>query len=145
MKYVHIDAQTGEVNWDDYFEYLRSVREQFPSDLYSYALSWEHYSLDGENSLHDAWLVGAQFGYKAQDVSLEFIGARHDRRLTFQYLAVESYVFDLSVEYRFGDRDVFAHEFRMDDELVTHEIVFSNRKSVLVRSQSIVPTVDVLS
>ena len=145
MKYVHIDAQTGKVNWDDYFEYLRSVREQFPSDLYSYAVSWERYSLDGGNSLHDAWLVGAQFGYKAQDVSLEFIGARHDRRLTFQYLVVESYEFDLSVEYRLGDRDVFAHEFRMDGELISHEIVFSNRKSILIRSQNVVPTVAVLS
>jgi hypothetical protein len=145
MKYVEIDAQTGEVFWDGYFEYLRSARQQFPSDLYSYAVNWDHYSLDGTNSLHDAWLVGARFAHKAQDVTLEFLGARHDRKFTLRYSAVESYALDLSVEYRSGDRDVFVHEFLADKGLISHEIVFSNRKSIVIRSRNVMPTIDVLS
>jgi hypothetical protein len=60
MKYVEIDEQ-GTVSWDRYFEYLRGVRAQFPPEVYSYAIKWEHYALDSVSSLHDAWLTSARF------------------------------------------------------------------------------------
>lgn len=141
MKYVQIDSVTGVLNWDKYFEHLLRIQHQLPAALYKYAANWDHYSLEGANSLHDAWLVSAQFSYKEQEVILEFLGARHDRRHVLHYVGVKSYVFDLDVEYRFGDRDILAHEFRLDDGLLTHEILFSNNRHIIVKADIIVPEV----
>jgi hypothetical protein len=145
MKYVEVDPHTGDVSWDAYFEYLRAVREDFPPELYSYAANGEHYCLDGRNSLHDAWLIGVQFGYRAQEVVLAFLGAWHDRKHVLTYVGVETYALDIDVQYRSGDRDIVIHEFRVDDGLVTHEIVFSTGKSIVIRSRNVIPTTEVLS
>jgi hypothetical protein len=63
MKYVEIDEETQTVSWERYFDYLRSAQQQFPPELYSYAIAWEHYALDSKSSLHDAWLLSARFAY----------------------------------------------------------------------------------
>jgi hypothetical protein len=147
MKYVEISERPGEVtvSYDRYFEYLRSERQQFPSELYLYASNLEHYSLDGKSSLHDAWLAGAQFAYRAKDLILEFLGSRHDRKLIFQYVGVRVYAFDLSVQFRDGDGDVLAHEFRIDRGLITHEIAFHNGKFISVTAEKVIPTTDLLA
>lgn len=145
MKYVEIDEGTGEVTWDAYFEYLRSIRGGFPVALYSYASDWGHYSLDGTNSLHDAWLVSVQIGFRNREITLEFVGPRHDRKHVFTYLGVERYRFDLNVTYKQGDRDVLAHEFTVDDRWIVHEIVLSNRQSIAVSAMNIMPRTEMLS
>lgn len=145
MKYVDVDNLTGEVTWDAYFDYLRSIRDRFPAALYSYAIDWEHYSLDGKNSLHDAWLVSVQIGYRNREIILEFLGARQDRKHIFTYSEVEQYRIDLEVTYNRGDRDVLAHEFTMDDRRLVHEIVFSNERAISVSATTIVPRTEVLS
>lgn len=145
MKYVNVDKLTGEVTWDAYFEYLRSIRDRFPSALYSYAIDWEHYSLDGANSLHDAWLVSVQVGYRNREITLGFLGARQDRKHILTYTEVERYRIDLEVTYKGGDRDVLAHEFTMDDGRLVHEIVFSNERAISVNATTMVPRTEVLS
>jgi hypothetical protein len=145
MKYVEIDPQTGAVSWDAYFEYLSSVRGDFPAQLYSYAANRQHYSPDGRNSLLGAWLIGVQLGYRAQDVVLAFVSAWHDRKHVLTYTGVESYALNIEVEYSAGDRDIVAHEFRLDDTLVTHEIAFSTGKTVRITSRNVIPATEVLS
>jgi hypothetical protein len=145
MKYVEIDKLTGEVMWDAYFEYLRSIEERLPAALYSYAVDWGHYSLDGTNSLHDAWLVSAQVGCRNREITLEFMGARQDRKHIFTYTDVEQYRVDLEVTYKQGDRDVLAHEFTMEDRRLVHEIVFSNERAISVSAATIVTRTEVLS
>jgi hypothetical protein len=142
MKYVDIDPIAGSVTWDRYFEYLRQAERQFPEALHRYALDWDHYSLDGANSLHDAWLVGIQWSYRGlQQVTLEFLGARHDRRHVLRYDGVKFYSLDLTVEYQHGDRDVMAHEFRIEQGGITHEVLFANNKRILVTADAIHPQV----
>jgi hypothetical protein len=145
MKYVEIDLQTGVVSWDAYFDYLGSVRNDFPAELYSYAANREHYSPDGRNSLHGAWLIGVQLGYRAQDVVLAFLSVWHDRKHVLTYTGVESYALNIEVEYSAGDRDILAHEFRVDDGLVTHEIAFRTGKILRITSQNVIPATEVLS
>src|SRR4051812_722454 len=113
MKYVDIDERTGEVTWDAYFDYLRTVQGRFPAALYAYAIDWQHYSLDGVDSLHDGWLTSVQVGFRKREVTLEFLGARHDRKHIFTYIDVERYAIDMDVSYKHGDRDVLVHEFTM--------------------------------
>ena len=145
MKYVEIDPQTGVVSWDAYFEYLSSVRSDFPAELYSYAANRQHYSPDGRNSLLGAWLIGVQLGYRAQDVVLAFLSAWHDRKHVLTYTGVESYAVNIEVEYSAGDRDIVAHEFRLEDGLVTHEIGFSTGKIVRITCRNVIPATEVLS
>jgi hypothetical protein len=145
MKYVDIDPRNGTVSWEGYFEYLRSVRNDFPVELYPYAVNREHYSHDGKNSLHDAWLIGAQFGYRSNEVVLALLGAWHDRKHVLTYVGVEAYAFELKVSYVAGDRDVLAHEFRLEDGLVVHEIAFTAGRSILVKSVTMLPATEILS
>jgi len=145
MKYVQIDEDTGEISWDSYFEYLRSIQGRLPAALYSYASDWEHYSLGGRDSLHDAGLVSVQIGFRSNEVVLEFLGVRHDRKHVFTYLDVEQYKIDLDVTYKYGDRDVLAHEFRMDGGGIVHEIAFSDKRTISISAANVVPRVDVLS
>ncbi len=145
MQYVKIDDETGEVLWDDYFAYVRAARTEFPAALYAFASNWDHYSLDGANTLHDAWLSGTSFDHKLKGVVLEFLAARHDRKIRFQYVTVAALAFNLDVEFRWGDRDVLAHEFRIEGGLVVHEIAFSKGDHILVRAGNVIPTVETLS
>ena len=145
MKYVEIDPQTAVVSWDAYFDYLGSVRNDFPPELYSYAANREHYLPEGRNSLHGAWLIGIQLGYRAQDVVLAFLSAWHDRKHVLTYTGVESYALDIQVEYSAGDRDILAHEFWMDEGLVTHEIAFRTGKILRITAQNVIPATEVLS
>jgi len=147
MKYVDVDERPGEVgvSMDRYFEYLRSVQQQFPPELYAYASKVEHYSLDSKNSLHDAWLVKAELSYREKELTLEFLGPWHDRNIILRYVGVKAYSFDLSVQFRDGDGDVLVHEFRIDDGLITHEIAFHQGRTILVTAQNIIPRTEMLS
>jgi hypothetical protein len=137
MKYVDIDEDSGTVSWEPYFEYLRGAQQSFPPQLYSYAIDWKHYALDSEDSLHDAWLVCARFGYREREVTLEFLGPWHDRTQVLRYVGVKSHAFDILTEYRAGDGDVLAHEFRIERDCIVHEIVFSNRKSIVIAAENV--------
>jgi hypothetical protein len=145
MKYVRIDAETGAVEWDAYFEYLHSIRSQFPTQLFSYAANWEHYSLDGANSLHDSWLTEVRFDYQKEVVTLGFLGARRDRTHVFRYQGVASYAFNLSVNYRSGDRDLLAHEFRVEDGFIVHELIFAGEQSVALRCSNVTSVIELLT
>jgi hypothetical protein len=132
MKYVEIDERTGTVSWDRYFDYIKSIKGQLPPDLYAYASNWDHYSLDSKASLHDAWLTTARFSYQESEMILEFLGPWHDRTIVYRYIGVKAYAFNLVVTGGPGEADVLAHEFRIEDGRLAHEIVFSTRKEISV-------------
>jgi hypothetical protein len=144
VKYVEFDERTGAIHWDEYFDYLKSVRTRLSEELYSYASDWGHYSLDGLNSLHDAWLLSVQFAFREKNVAIELLGARQDRKHVFEYKNVEAYSLDLAVNFRSGDRDVIAHEFRIEEELIVHEIIFADGKTIVVRSKDVEPRIEVV-
>jgi hypothetical protein len=145
MQYVEIDPDTGVVSWDAYFDYLSSARTEFPPQLYAYAANREHYSPDGRNTLQGAWLIGVQLGYRAQDVVLAFLSAWHDRKHVLTYVGVEAYTLNIEVDYSAGNRDLVAHELRVEDGLVVHEVAFRTGKTLRVTCRDIIPTTDVLS
>jgi hypothetical protein len=137
LKYVTIDEHAGTVLWDRYFEYLRSVEQLFPAELYAYAINWDHYSLESVESLHDAWLTSAQFGYREREVTLEFLGSFHDRTQVFKYTGVKSHAFGMLTEYWLGDGDVLAQEFRLEDNCIVHEIMFANHRGILITADNV--------
>jgi hypothetical protein len=145
MKYVDIDPQTGAVSWDAYFDYLSTARTDFPAELYAYAANREHYSPEGRNTLQGAWLIGVQLGYRAQEVVLAFLSAWHDRRHVLTYVGVESYTLNIEVDYSAGNRDLVAHEFRWEDDMVTHEIAFRTGRTLRMTSRDVIVATEVLS
>jgi len=145
MQYVEIDPDTGIVSWDAYFEYLSSARADFPPELYAYAANREHYSPEGRNTLQGAWLIGVQLGYRAQDLVLAFLSAWHDRKHVLTYVGVEAYTLDIEVDYSAGSRDLVAHEFRVEDGLIIHEVAFRTGRTLRITCRDIIPTTDVLS
>ena len=145
MQYVELDPDTGVATWDAYFDYLSSARTDFPPELYAYAANREHYAPEGRNTLQGAWLIGVQLGYRAQDVVLAFLSAWHDRKHVLTYVGVEAYALNIEVDYSAGNRDLVAHEFRVEDGLVTHEIAFRTGKTLRVTCRDVIPATDVLS
>ena len=145
MHYVEVDPDTGVATWDAYFEYLRSARSDFPPELYAYAANPEHYCAEGRNTLQGAWLIGVQLGYRAQDVVLAFLSAWHDRKHVLTYVGVEAYTLNIEVDYSAGNRDVVAHEFRIEYGLVIHEIAFRTGKTLRVTCRDVIAATDVLS
>lgn len=145
MQYVRVDPETGAVEWDSYFEYLKSVRTSLPVGLFAYATNWEHYSLDGANSLHDAWLTAAHFDYRAQVVTLSLLSARRDRTHVLRYQGVERYEFCLAVGYRSGDRDLLAHEFRLEGDSIIHELGFVGDGRITLRFSNLTAIVELAS
>ena len=113
--------------------------------MYAYATDWGHYSLDGVDSLHDAWLLSVQFSYQEQSLVIELLSPRHDRKHSLTYWNVECYAIDLDVKFRFGDRDVLVHEFRAEEGRVVHEIAFPNKKWISVRAADIAVKTELFS
>lgn len=145
MRYVEIDPLTGVVHWDAYFEYLKDNQQNFPPELFAYASDWKHYSLDSNESLHDAWLLGIYFPYRKKEITVELIGPQHDRKHVLRYFDVDEYVIDLNARNRSGDRDVLAHEFRIERGLVIHEVAFASSKSVLIACSRVQPTIEMFA
>jgi hypothetical protein len=145
MQYVELDPDTGVVTWDAYFDYLSSARSDFPPELYAYAANREHYAPEGRNTLQGAWLIGVQLGYRAQDLVLAFLSAWHDRKHVLTYVGVEAYSLNIEVDYSAGNRDLVAHEFRVEYGLVIHEIAFRTGKTLRVTCRDVIPATDVLS
>jgi len=145
MRYVEIDPETGAVSWESYFDYLSSARTRFSPDLYHYIANREHYKPEGRNSLHGGWLIGVQLGYRSQDLVLAFVGPWHDRKHVMTYVGVKSYTINLEVGFRAGERDVLAHEFRVEERLVIHEVAFRNSQSLRIICEDVLPVTEVLS
>ena len=69
MKFVQINERTGAVSWDRYFNYLIVNKHAFPDPMYEFVSNWDHYSLNGEDTLHDAWIDSIRFLRSGSDLN----------------------------------------------------------------------------
>lgn len=130
--------KNGVVNFDQYFNYIESVKESLPLRVYGFASNWDMYSLESPSSLHDSWMEsfyikedgkGNRKQVRECTAKLALLGAFHDRRIILEYSEVQSYTvhsIELTNGFR-GHADLALHELRAgDDGSVEHEIRFSN-------------------
>ncbi len=142
MEYVKIDSNSREVNWDNYFEYLKKQKANFPKSLYEYAIDWGNYSLDSKNSLHDSWLEkikissGSNSG-NVEGISLTLLGSYHDRKHILKYTHIRSYNLNIYGTNEPKQRDILAHEFRVKNDFFTHEICFTNLDFISIEFESL--------
>jgi hypothetical protein len=66
-----------------------------------------------------------------------FLGPWHDRTQVLRYVGVRAYVFNVQLKYGPDDPDVLAHEFRVEEGLLVHEIVFSNRRGIITTCEHV--------
>jgi len=128
----------GEVEFDAYFEYIRSVRTRMSDKAYSFASNFDHYRLDSRVSLHDAWVQSFQvsevaLGERRQTrklaIELTLLGPYHNSVLRLSYSDVRSYTTDVRVEDagNIAHGDIAMHELIVDLETgnLRHEIQFA--------------------
>lgn len=135
MKFVQIDAKTGVVSWDRYFEYLEGNKHAFPDRMYEYVSDWDHYSLNGDNSLHDAWVDSIRFfrsESRVESIEIMLLGARHDRLHQLVYRGVEKFDFSGLNPSESGASDLIVHEFTVDGLMYTHEMQFGGSAKLVV-------------
>lgn len=136
MKFVEINKKTGVVSWDGYFDYLKRNMHAFPDPMYEYVSDWGHYSLDGENSLHDAWIDSVRFlrsGPDLNSIEVVLLGARHDRLHRLIYGGIHKFDYSGFDSMEAGAHDLIVHEFIVDGLTYTHEMRFGESGRLFVK------------
>jgi hypothetical protein len=131
LKYIRTDS--NGTHFDEYFEYIQSIRTRLPEHVYEFASNFDHYNLSSRLSLHDAWLSsievrepgkGERRENRNTEISLCLLGPHHDRRITLEYREVQAYTL-LSQTVQAGHGDLLIHEVRISDSgFLVHEIQF---------------------
>ncbi len=141
MKFIQI-TNSGVVNWDNYFDYIKKISNRLPANVLEYAENFKHYSLTDKESLHDAWLENLSLDEIRSSgkviLSLTFLGPYHDRNMTFNYYGVSKYQFkvDLGELPNMLHGDVFVHEIREKNGKVEHEILFSTESTMMITCET---------
>ena len=140
MKRISKD-ETGAINFDNYFSYIKSIKEKLPEAVYNYAVSYDHYNLSSHTSLHDAWLEryevkevasGSRNENRKIEIFVEFLGPFHDKRLKFHYKGVSQYRGEATDCIK-GMGDLNFHEFsKNEDNSIKHVFYFVNGSVISV-------------
>ena len=148
MKHIFRD-ENGVVQYDLYFEYLKSVEKHFPPHVYSFAADVKYYSLHDHGTLHDAWLdylhivepaEGERRELRKIEIDTYFLGPFHDRRFFLSYTNVTSYSLNSPSDLaalptnQVGHGDLLIHELRIySSGNIIHEMEFSRGSTLLIR------------
>jgi hypothetical protein len=127
----------GEIEFDAYFEYIRSLRMSMSVSAFAFASNFDHYRMDSRVSLHDAWVqslhvlevaVGDRRQTRKLAIELHLLGPYHNSVLRLSYSEVRSYAADVRAEDvgSIAHGDISMHELTVDPEtkVLSHEIQF---------------------
>ena len=122
-------------NFDEYMEYILSLKDVLPEELHKFSSNTEHYELNHPDSLHDAWVVSllvkesrnASRPFNCNlSVEINLLGQHHDRELILKYFNVSKYGFvgqrnELNANDTFHG-DILSHEVGVKPEGFSHTI-----------------------
>lgn len=128
------ENEHGVTCFDRYFQYLKSIEEEMPHVLASFAMAPGRYELQGENTLHDAWLTSLDIKkmYAKADaavntsVTLTLLSAQQTRAVELCYFEVEGIQTSLAPD-RWPARpvDLLTHEItRVREGVFRHHLQF---------------------
>lgn len=119
--------------YDQYYQYLESIKTALPPSAYDFAVASWHYDFRDHRSPHDAWLEQLRITevpmsplseMRSIELTVQLLGAYHDGYIELLYTGVRSY----SLIHTGGSRkhgDWLIDEIRLSDQnLVLHEVVF---------------------
>jgi hypothetical protein len=126
------DLSSEATSYQQYLQYLDSVKQKLLPSAYEYgAASW-HYDLSHPKCIHDAWLrtlaieeICAETP-QSSNISATFLNAFEDRLLSFSYRDVVHYKLSTPGKIQ-AHGEVYFDEVRLSDQMnVVHEILFMN-------------------
>jgi hypothetical protein len=148
VQFLHKNAN-GEVRFDEYFEYIESIRDKLSAEAHQFASNFEHYSLQGKASLHDACIQRIEIEESASGVRsevrelgmrMQLLGPYHDRTLLISYDKVSMYAIGArcGVSQPVAHGDIFTHEVRIsEDQQIVHEVFFTSGSTFCVTCRNI--------
>lgn len=142
FKYIYED-ENDITCFDKYFEYIESIKQELPTDLYEFASDVDRYNLSNKKSLHDAWLkslivnegnVTPDSNDSVTKIEIELLGHSHDRVFKLTYNKVTQYYLNKKEHERISKHDdLLAHEIRLNSKgEIEHVIEFDNEISFMV-------------
>ena len=129
-------------SFDEYMEYILSLKEDLPEELFKFSSNIAHYELNHSDSLHDAWVVSLLVKENRNasrpfncNLSLEInlLGQHHDRELILKYLNVSKYGF-------VGQRNELNANDTFHGDILSHEVGLKSGRfihTIAMRSGSI--------
>lgn len=131
--------RNGEIEFDAYFEYIRSLRGTLSASAFAFASNFNHYRMDSRVSLHDAWVQSLHVSEVAHGerrqirklaIELNLLGPYHNSVLRLTYSDVRGYAANVRAEDAgsVAHGDIAMHELTVDLEtqVLSHEIQFAS-------------------
>jgi hypothetical protein len=118
FRYIYQDVN-GVTHFDRYFEYVERIRDRLPPRLAAFATDTERYALQGDSTLHDAWITHFHLtkDYRNREllstsISLGLMLATGDRHVSLNYRGVRHIRSTLQPD-RWPQQpvDLLVHEF----------------------------------
>jgi hypothetical protein len=151
------DPEISTQQFERYYAYLASIRDQLPKEAYKYAVAPWHYNfgLDDPRCPHDAWVdvitlkevaQGRDQATRELEMSVRLLNAQHTGYITFNYTGVARYSFQmwdvtttpLPQTSNRGHHDWLIDEIRLSESgLVVHEVVFALGSHWLIECKSL--------
>lgn len=139
MEYI-LNSTSNNIDFSSYQQYLLSIKDRLPADVYAFASDAKYFDLQSPTSLHDAWLETCTIKESGTDnrnqnrtleVHISLLGPFHDRQIHLSYRGVHSYNFENlhdgenSAGKEKNHGDLYTHEIRLTpDGLLIHELLF---------------------
>jgi hypothetical protein len=135
---------------ENYAGYLETVRDNMPSDAFTFASASWHYNPEDHRCPHDSWLQkltideaasGARSEVRSVDISVRLLGAYQDGWIDLTYSDVTNYSLGFTQagsSTNQGHGDWLIDEVRMSDRMqVIHEVVFSTGARWLIECRNV--------
>src|ERR1700675_1344310 len=135
--------------FEQYRNFLLSIKEQMPAAAYEFAAASWHYDHEDNRCPHDCWVEsllvhepssGSRHEKRNLEIDVRLLGAFHDGYLDLHYLRVRSYSFD----GKKPEKSQIWHGDWLIDEVsisangfVLHEVLFSSNARWLIESEDI--------
>jgi len=149
------DFERQKHKWQQYLQYLESVRHQMPKSAHEFASASWHYDTADSRSLHDSWVdslvirepsKGTRHEIRSVEIEVRLFGPYHNGNTTLRYEGVHAYSLQGAVFHtRDGHGDWLCDEIRFTEHHVVHEVEFESDARWTIECQDITWTWQPLS
>jgi hypothetical protein len=134
--------------FEDYLEYLNTVKDKFPAPLFDFVSSVERHDL-GAKSLHDSWVDEIVVNEKRKkslsktwqsqiEIKILLLGSYHDRHFELRFINVCYYQLEKKIVCPI---DLITYEIYLekinDEDILVFYAQFADESTFLIKSAQI--------